>query len=100
MYTVFSSNTCRHLVHGKLSLDAEKVEVTLLLGCMPSSLEESLRLLVENAQVTGDARDTISRVLAPSSFWWKNTCVTFMLSDEEISHEFTVCSALLVTSYV
>lgn len=41
----------RCLLHGKLSLDADKVEVTALLDRSPAALGASLRLLVSKAKV-------------------------------------------------
>ena len=39
------------MIHGKISLAARKVEVTLLLGPSPNALKASLRLLIANAKV-------------------------------------------------
>lgn len=48
---VFLLITGRHLLHGKLLLDAQKIEVTTLLDRSPAALGASLRLLVSKAKV-------------------------------------------------
>lgn len=57
--------TGRHLLHGKISLDADGIEITTLLGRSPAAIGASLRLLVSKAKVRHDRvyiSDTLSRL--------------------------------------
>lgn len=84
----FPSTPCRNLVHGKLSLDAEKLEVTVLLGRLPSTLEASLRLLVDSAKVKGTRTRCDLAGSLQICFVWETTLFAFTLLDHEVFHKY------------